>query len=493
MTAVTEKLQIKEIKKVTPDDSLALQTYEFFDGDAENTIARQAFLEGQTTRLVLTYPLLAESPAVDQHVSNLHQLVTEGLSTSATPEYRVAEAYFLQAARRINSHDRPVTQREIDSFQELNEALYGVPNPEIVSRMLANIWGKLDAKRDTVAQSVIDELENGFTLTDPNGETVAIPPLPKPESSTEPLPVLSEEALLWINEKLMSNLKPVQELFQKYADDVLVNREDKNIYPEEIAMLFEAGIAELGLEGVSVIKKEDATKLSWSSADNAVHVGMKRKPIEDIGTLLGVFAHEVGVHGTRYFNGLEHGDQPLATGLFTEADADENPDYLTFEEGLASVVQEAVQFKTKTWDVAGCGLYLNVELAHRGWTPLQIEEVMSRVRMVVSTKSTAEEVSETTKQKARSNAATQVIRVFRGTPSGEGMQTTDGVTLHYAKDLTYASGKIKAIDYLNRMVTLPEAQRDAVWEALFMGKHDPTNRRHRAYVESFDKHDRIRT
>ncbi len=489
MQMSSESLKSSEI---TPEQSFALQTYEFLNGGPERKGNVGNFTEEDSLQLVLDYPTLEGSKDIDKHVSNLRQCITEEEGISATPEYRLAEAYWLQAARRINDDVRSVKQPEVDSFQELNEALYSKPDEAVVAQILDRVWSSIDMKRGSIVDPLIEELKTGFTFISHSGESIDVPPLPRVEKNSEPLPILSEKALEWVNDKLQEELKPVNDLFQSYYDEHIATREDKRIQPEDIATLFEMGVELQNLKDVQVTRDEEADALSWSSAVCAVVVGMQRKPIGSVKELLGVYAHEVGVHGVRYMNGKKLGDESLASGLYTEADADENPDYLTFEEGLASIAQKVAQGKNETWDIASMGNYLNISLAHMGWSPRQVQEVMSRVRIINSTKITDEQIKPEVVEKAKTATATQVVRTFRGTPSDDVMRTSDGVVLHYAKDLSYAAGKIKAIKLINELVNLPEPQRTEQWNMLFLGKYDPTNGRQQELVASYSTHDRIK-
>lgn len=474
----------------TPSDSLGLQTYEFFNGGDQRQHCIRQFTDGAAVQIELDYPELF-SDVIDEHIRNLYDIASSpeyiGGVHSATSEYRLAEAYLLKTSQRLSDKVRPVSQAELDSFQDLNEAVYGKPDELIVQQMLSRIWTGLDKKRGTVADPIIHELETGFVFTAQSGESTEIPPLPVPDveaAELDDLPELTTEALQWLQETLQAELAPAKGEFEQYFAEHIEQREDPSIQPADIAEMFRRGIRSLGLDGVRVIEKEGATALSWSSTQAAVVVGTKRKPLSTTEELLGIFAHEVGVHGRRFIGGQQLDDESLANGLFTEADDGEDPSYLTFEEGLAATIQKAVQGKNEAWGITSTALYLNVSLAHQGWSPRQIQEVMSRVRTVLSTKSDAEGVSQAVLDKARSAAATGVTRVFRGTPSQEVYQTTDGVTLHYAKDLAYAAGKVKAIRMLNQMATLPEVQRAEAWQHLLSGKFDPTNSRQSAYVES---------
>lgn len=84
----------------------------------------------------------------------------------------------------------------------------------------------------------------------------------------------------------------------------------------------------------------------------------QRKPIKDKDQLLGLFIHEVFVHGLRFTNGREKTTIQLTNGLFTYAEEDKNedPSYLVFEEGLATTLQSSNRKKGRvayrfTWEL----------------------------------------------------------------------------------------------------------------------------------------------
>lgn len=475
----------------TPADSLGLQTYEFFGGGDQRQERIRQFATGLVVQVELDYPELF-SDEVDKHVRNLCGVVSpEGVGGiySATPEYRLGEAYLLKAAQRLNDRVRPVGQSEIDSFQELNEAIYGKPDVLIMKQILSHIWESLYQKRVNITDPIIRELETGSIFTAENGESVEVPPLPRPNAKAaeaDNLPELNPEALQWLKDTLESEFSSVKLVFDEYFAENILKREDTKMHPADIVEMFHLGINALGLEEVGVIEKADATALSWSSADGAVVIGMRRAPIESVDQLMGVFIHEVGVHGRRYQHGKFLGDDSLANGLFTEANTGEDPSYLTFEEGLGAVLQRVADGTNDIWSTKHSGIwgYLNIGLAHMGWSPRQIQEVTSRALVVLQSKDGQAELTETAKNTARKKSAAYLIRVFRGTPADEVLQTTEGITLHYAKDLAYTAGKFKAVNTLNYIATLPEAKRNEAWQHLFSGKFDPTNSRQSAYVES---------
>jgi hypothetical protein len=458
--------------------AIALQTYEYFEGGPDQKTAIANFIDKKSKNLDLKYPSL-ESGVIDRFVSVLHQEVATTPDAIATSEYRLAEAYFLQAARRINSKERVHSQEAVDNFQILNEAIYGKPDEAMVNQMLAQIWHRLDAVKSPAVSAVLEQLKSGYDLNFDDSESVYIPALPRPEASPdhlESLPTLEDETVEWLKDSMSKRYGVAQEIFNEYFSE---NEIPEGVDARQIAELFESAIVEMGL-GVAVIQREDVSALSWSSADEAVIVGLDRKSIKTPEELFGLFVHEVGVHGVRSTLGSSTGVDALGVGLFTEADSGEDPSYLTFEEGLASTLQLASQGKKESWNVAGMGLYLTVAFARMGWSPRQIQEVMSNVRIALG----ASEATEEKVGKAQTAAAAHVRRIFRGTPVGEELKTSDGITLHYAKDLAYAAGKVKAIEYLNNLSKLSESERERALDILLSAKYDPTNSAQAKIIET---------
>ncbi len=469
---------------VTPEQSLALQTYEYFKGGPDRQALLEEFQNGDSLELELDYPRLS-SQSVDHHVANLDRLVyaKDGDGYDATTEFRLAEAYFLKQAARLNDASE-VSQRQVDHFQEMNEQLYGAPDPELTAQMLSRLWQDIFAHRSPANEELIDDLQNGFTFTNQSGDQLYVPPLPSVESYHEDLPTLDSEIHEWLENYLLNELAPAYQVFLDYVNEAGKDSGEHLFLPEEVAILFEKAAAALGIE-IDVIKDEIGTNLSWSSVDRAVHVGMQRKPIKGAKDLLGLFAHEVYVHGQRSLNGAMLESKPLENGLFTVADFDEgeDPSYLGFEEGLATVVQKVVSGKENIWNIASMGNYLNIALASMGWTPRQVFEVMSRVRMIMRSEE-APELSEDIEESAKKDALAQVVRVFRATPADKTYSTSEGVTLHYAKDLAYAAGKAKAVSFLNSMRGDSSQIKTLKWKKLLVGHYDPTNHYHRELVES---------
>lgn len=484
--SVTHETDKSLEKKIDLQQALALQTYEFFEGGPERKSAIADFASGASCGLELQYPLLESGSLIDEHVSVLLQEVSDGPVEIATPEYRLAEAYFLQAARRINSSERVHSQDTVDNFQALNEAIYGKPDQEVVNQMLTQVWRKLEGVTSPAAIEILSKLDSGYTFESGNGESVEIPALPRPETDLEEgetLPILEDETVAWLKESMSQRYGVAQEVFRTYFAE---NDVSDGVAAAQISELFRSAIEKLGLD-ISVIERENASLLSWSSADSAVIVGLERKPIQTPEELFGLFVHEVGVHGVRSQNGLSSGVDALGVGLFTEATEGEDPSYLTFEEGLAATLQSATRGKKESWSIAGMGLYLTTAFAHMGWTPRQIQEVMTNIRVGLAVKETDTDVDSEKVKKAQNAAATHTHRIFRGTPTAESLKTSAGVTLHYAKDIAYAAGKIKAITHLNSLAHLSEPDREHALDVLLSAKYDPTNSSQTSIVKSLQR------
>lgn len=475
---MSERRQSPEKKKLpTLQESLGLQTYEFFKGGEARASKIEEFKADRSLELELDYPLL-DGEIIDQHLHNLEQaidsFVREG---SLTPEYRLAEAYLLKLALDI-TQSTP-TQAQIDRFELINREIYGRSDPVLYERTLKAAWGRITPAINSANEQYAREIEEGFTFTTESGEEIDIPALTRPGNEVESMPTLSDEALSWLEEKLSTLLEPAKQVIEEYAS----RKEESEFSPEELEEIFVEAMRAMGLDDIKVVVDKDASVLSWSSERGAVVIGLQRKPIKDKDQLLGLFVHEVFVHGLRFAKGREKDDDSLANGLFTYADEDKNegPSYLVFEEGLATTLQKAVTGKKEDWSIAALGNYINISLAQEGWGPRQIYEVMYRVRLIVTTKK-KKEITQADIDKAKANTLAQVVRTFRGTPSHHSYRTTDGVVLHYSKDLSYLSGKVRAIEYFNKVVQLPEGERDEVWKQLFAGKFDPTNEYQADYV-----------
>ncbi|OGL33427.1 hypothetical protein A3F64_02920 [Candidatus Saccharibacteria bacterium RIFCSPHIGHO2_12_FULL_42_8] len=473
---MSEKQPIREKNNGTPTlrDSLALQTYEFANLGEQGEQAVDRFISGESLELDLPNPGMGEY-AIDMHIRNLEKaLKPYEQSGSFSTEYRLAEAYYLKSAVRL-SHSTP-SQAQIDQFQVINKELYGEIDKDLADAVYAKIWSQLEKSKGGRTEKLYKELEDGFVFTANDSTTLDVPGLPKPEGGEKILPKLDTELKEHLKILLDSEFEPAKKVIDEYTQ---TNGEE--VSADKIGDLFRAAIESMGIE-VDVVEDEEASNLSWSSAKNAVVVGLKRKPISGSKNILGLFVHEVGVHGRRSQNGSKLKDIALTNGLFTDFDAEagEGPSYLTFEEGLATTLQNIVTDKTEDWGMPSLANYLTAALASKGYTSRQILEIVGRVRTIFSEKDNESTALEEPTLKAKKAATKNIVRIFRGTPSGKAYKTSEGVTLHYAKDTAYLSGRIKVIEYLNSI----QSEIAENWDSLFAGKYDPTNQHQKQYVQN---------
>ena len=192
---------------------------------------------------------------------------------------------------------------------------------------------------------------------------------------------------------------------------------------------------------------EDKTALSWESSEMAVIVGGKRAPIKTSDELFRKVLHEFGVHGQRSVNGLKTKLPVLGMGLFTNTP---RPDYLTFEEGLATTVEEMIGDAVPKWTVVKLGHYINISLAEHGVDFRAVFETAWRYRLLAKLKNN-QEVTEEMISKEQRLAYGACVRIFRGTQPDMVDKKPDVAPLTFNKDLAYLEGRVLAMQYLARV------------------------------------------
>lgn len=461
--------------------SLAFQSYELFEGNGERAAQLEAFRTGETMQLCIdtSYSMLGHgvTGTLQQHRKNLETIsVANHDPVAGTPEFRLAEVYFVQALREMASGGQS-NQTTIDHLQVMNRELYGEIDEPLASTMLHRVWAEIEKKQDVPElASIISELQDGFTFSAGDGTVLEIPPLPQPAQEAKPLPRIDDEVFAWIQAKLESELQPARLALETYYHEVVASREVPEFVPDDVIASFRQAVAALGYEGIRIVPGENSTILAWSSEEGAVKVGLKRRNIRSVDELLGLFTHEAYVHGLRHVRGA---DEHLRNGLFTLADVGEQPDYLTFEEGLAATLQGATAGKRESWQMSGMRNYIAIFLAEKGFDSRQAHEVIKRLNLIYSYKPGNEEEQLATAERM---SLTSVVRVFRGTPASKSYRASDGSVLHFGKDKAYAAGKLRAINYLNDFENMSEEERNEAWSMLTSAKFDPTNKTQQAYI-----------
>lgn len=467
---------------------MGFQSYEKLAGDGEyRDQQRQAFFDGDIRNPRLDYPLLDEQE-LQQSISKLEPLIEQAetlqdeMASNAVRSsvaYRMNEMHWLIEAANLNrlAEENPDSEAFTDSatrYQEMNEQLYGTPETELSQQVYGEIIGQANSKQlHPSAEKILIELRHGTTIN-AAGEEITIRPLPY--EGEECLPQLDKQTLAPLKEVLQEDFQDAFTLVDDYWQEVAQPRaeasgETPQFSREDMKVLF----TELhnqrdpeGLSGIQIIEDENATQLAWDSQTMSVKVGGKRAPIKTPTVMAAKLIHEYGVHGQRTVNGAKSDLPVLATGLFTEASEGERPDYLTFEEGLASLSEITVDDSFDKWRPQDVDKYLCTSLAYEGRDFREIYETSWRARALMAV-GDGEELSEEIVKKQQKQAYLSTVRVLRGTPT-EQSGGEDKPVLTFNKDLAYLQGKADAVRYLEQAGDDKTAIR-----RLFAGKFDPNN------------------
>lgn len=389
-------------------------------------------------------------------------------------DFRMAEMEYVKLLGRLEFlHHEGGGQEELSEVQEqarqLGHELYGQPQPEIRDAALNELWNILDSKNyHPTAQVLYDELTNGFTW-----QGQEMPAMLRAEDGEARLPRFEKnEALEWAGEQIIEQNADIQALVQEFWDQkVKENGEDYKCSPIDIVEAFQAVINLRDPDhtsGVAVKLVENKTALSWESPEMAVVVGGKRAPISTSDQLFRKVLHEFGVHGQRLINGVKTKLPVLGMGLFTDTP---RPDYLTFEEGLATTVEEMIGDTVPKWTAVKLGYYINISLAEQGADFRTVFETAWRYRLLGKLKND-QEVTGDMIDKEKRLAYGSCVRIFRGTQPDMADSQPGVVPLTFNKDLAYLEGRVLAMRHLEDLYARQDVEGVV---RLFAGKYDPTN------------------
>jgi hypothetical protein len=345
---------------------------------------------------------------------------------------------------------------------------------------LNEIWGSIGRKElSSSAKAIYAELQHGF-----DWQGSPVDGLPKALDETFRLPEFDENgSLIWAGEYIQEKNADIQALINTIWDEKVSQVGDGYVCgPDEIKEIFEAVLCLRDPDessGIKVILEEHSNNLSWDSANLTIRIGVNRGPIKSRDDMFRKVLHEFGVHGQRAINGLKTDLPILSTGLFTDT---ERADYLTFEEGLATTIEEGTRNKKPNWDAPKLGLYINIALAQKGHDFREVFELSWRYRVLMKIKPN-EEVDDDFIEKQKSLAYNSAVRVFRGTqPDLFDKIDLIGAPLTYNKDLAYLNGRILAMNYINEVFKFKDS---AKLDKLFLAKYDPTIVEQDKIVESY--------
>lgn len=476
----SERLQtvydIKEILRPENTPEMGFESYKLLEGDRLTRQKTQDdFLAGKIAIPELDYPRLDEQQ-LDNGIRNLQHIlaladdfdgdIREAVWNSAA--YRMADMYWLKSLIYLQDvakrGDESRIQAAAEQHQALNESLFGKPKAELNHKLFAEIYGQVQQKQATpISQQMEADLVKGFTVAETGGYC---PPVL--DGVGESLPQIPAEALQRLREVIEDRFPYVIDSFEGYYDTSISQRpEAERIFtPMDYLVIF--NLLKSSHNGLQVILDNDATALSWDIERQAIVVGGRHPITEDKKSALAKVFHEYGVHARRSTNGLSSALPTLGTGLYIQPENGENPDYLTFEEGFASICEMAIMGDKTAWEMKDLEKTAAIALAYRGFDFRQTYEVIYRLRYLMDFKD-GEELSSELDARAKRDSYKSVERIFRGTPTALPRHDRQGNprVLTYNKDLAYLNGKLKALEFIDK------ADNSALTMA-FKGKFDPT-------------------
>lgn len=456
------------------------QSYEELKNNAVGQKA--AFLAGEIVNPKLEHPKFRDVSRMDKGILALAEAAEKVDSIETDPErasiirfsleFRMAEMEYVKMLAQLEflcqeGGDTPEIAELAEEVRALNESLYGKPNPEIVNAALNTVWANLDSKNYTLsAKKIYDELKDGFTW---GGKRMA--PLLQPEYK-DALPDFDDESIAWAGEHILERNADIEALiYELWESKKEEFGPDYVCGPDDIVEAFEQVLGLMdpeGKSGVRIIKDPEATALSWESPLMAVKIGGKRAPIASHEVLFQKVLHELKIHGGRAISGLKTSIPVLGTGLFTNTP---RPDYLTFEEGFATTVEEAVSAVDPKWDGTKLGHYLSITMAQNGGDFRSVFETSWRYRLLMKVNS-GQEVTDEMIAKEQAMTYTACVRVFRGNQTNI-QELAPGVKpMTFNKDLAYLEGRVIAMRHI---ADLHQNQDSEGLDRLFKAKYDPTN------------------
>lgn len=444
---------------------------------------KAGFLAGEYRNPKFEYPRFYDLTTMDKGImalmnasAEVDRLETDSNRSAiikSTLEFRIAEMEFVKTLSRLDyvckeSSDESDVLELLEQSRALNEKLYGVPKPEIVDAAKQALWSNIESKSlSASARKIYDELSEGFLFQD-----TYIAPLSHPTDADARLPKFNDDSLAWAGEHVLEANADIEKLVRIYWNEKQSEYGDDYVCtPSDIVEAFETILSLLDPEGTSdiqIIMDPDATALQWDSSVMSVIVGGNRVPIKTHDELFQKILHELVVHGGRSISGLKTSLPVLGTGLFTDTP---RPDYLTFEEGFATTVEEVIKGEEPKWDGPKLGHYLSIAMAQEGNDFRSVFEKTWRYRLLMKIQDDAE-VTEEMINSVKSVSYTACVRVFRGTQTDIADIAPGAKPLTYNKDLAYLEGRIIAMNHIADLY----AKRDSKGlDRLFKAKYDPTN------------------
>ncbi|MGB3023862.1 MAG: hypothetical protein WBB39_03610 [Candidatus Saccharimonadales bacterium] len=454
----------------TMTPALAIQTYESFESDKTKREAAEALLiAGEVDDIAYEYTKLFDEQgrpvSYENEKKSLEDMMTRlrdpqeqcddevAAATFMTVLFRYKEIEFLETVQQLNRCD--ISNEEqiffMEKYRRLNEQLYGAPDPDIYDMLRGEVWSAIDShvdSSDTVVMQIKSELENGFSA---RGRDMA-----GLERGHKGIVRLTPEAAQWIREIIYEEYGAYFDLAKNYWEKVVVPRAEwQGVEPEftgeELVDLFELALQLLdpeGTSGITIRTKPNNSNLSWNTPTMSVDVGMASRatPVDSAEKAFGKLLHELLGHGRRTSAGAISHLPVTGFGVFSKFLPGGNPDYLTVEEGILTLLESIVCGEIDSgvasqWKSENVRHYLGIAMAELdARDTAERYELTWRYSVLVDLKP-GQNVTDKAIQKSKLTAARSNVRYKRSLPADmpEGYEY-----LTWHKDLAYALGRIKA-------------------------------------------------
>lgn len=493
MSERLDNVPLSEILRPDVTPEMGFQSYDMLADNKETRDQQEiAFLNGDIIRPILEYPQI-DQKILNQGIRNLNavgllssEIADEEYSTAVwnSAGYRLAEMYWLKQAKKLDRFRGNPTSNNFElsaqRYQDLNEQLYGTPDKELTASIIGEVFAQAESMQlDITGLRILDELKHGIELNIA-GEHINMRGLAGMEKGR--LPEIGNK-LRFLREVIEEEFAPIYKLVGNYWEEIVLPRASKNtLEPQfevtDMVELFKRMRDSIDPENsakISVVLLEKGTSLSWDTPTMSVRIGAGRKPVTDQGEMIGHLIHELGVHGGRAVHGLNTDMPVLGTGLFTNAQEGEQADYLTFEEGFASLINSMLDSKSSTWQSLHISHYLNTALAYEGADFREAFEITWRARTLMAAPD-GKPLTEDIIKKQREQAYISMVRTRRGTPT----EIAHRHPLTFNKDLAYLQGKIIALQFLDEVGN----NKNAIKQVL-KGKFDPLNKAQKRLADRY--------
>ncbi len=476
---------------MTLDEALAYAVkdpeYAYFEGsEVARTLARVSFVDGVDYLPGYQYHKLEsytlnDSLAVDAGGGNLGASIDEKLRLRTCIsiiqnnrgdigedvadlyigklETELEKQYLVEAAalshKAGNAEARAMWRQK---FVEHNEVLYGAFDRQALLSILATERMRIDAfvPQNETAQKLKQELQDFFTAV--------------PEAVAEG-PLLDAETIAHYQEVINEKYSDIFAAIPDTDESVIYNSSEcAEIMNDTLKAggLYDAGWRAEVHPNKAIVATNPVTKRIYLPKNTQRNAHQLRKLV----------LHEQEVHARRAFNGAQTGVAPLEVGTANYADV---------EEGLGVILEsildgniEGVAVTRARDRYIAVGLAIGADTDGSGRDARQTFEILWRLMAIRGAKGGA--ITEETVQKAQFNrsvsnscAMSHVDNIYRGTDFA-------GAGIIYTKAKVYRDGFVKNAQLLTQIVG--DRQQ---FDALFVGKHDHTDRKEAELAQTIAK------